>query len=274
MSPTDPRRPREAGERTAPPIRIGVSSCLLGQRVRYDGGHKRDRFITEVLAAYVDWVPVCPEVEVGLGVPRPSIRLQRARDGSARLVMPSTGEDLTDRMSDYASDRARSLEDLELCGFILKEGSPSCGMDGVMVHDASGGSATSGIGVFASALLRLTPNLPVEDDGRLNDPPLRENFISRVFARRRWLDMQADGITRSRLEAFHSGHELLCLARNQAGTRRLRRLLEEAPRGTSAAELADRYLAEFNSVMRRPPSVRGQVHPNPHPYELPLLNHV
>ncbi len=167
---------------TAPTIRIGISSCLLGRKVRYDGSHKRDQFATEVLEPYVEWVPVCPEVDIGLGIPRPEIRLERGADGHARLVMPSTGEDLTDRMVEYAEDRVRRLLELDLCGYILKKDSPSCGMEGVEVYDSDGVPALEGIGVFAQALLRLAPHLPVEEEGRLNDPHLRENFIARVFA--------------------------------------------------------------------------------------------
>lgn len=253
------RNRRRAGEEatSASPIRIGISSCLLGQKVRYDGGHKRDRFVTDVLEPFVEWVPMCPEVEIGLGIPRPTIRLERAEDGGVRLVMPSSGEDLTTRMADWAEERLRSLHDLDLCGFILKKDSPSCGMERVKIYDRNDVPARSGSGVFAAALLRMAPHLPVEEEGRLNDPKLRENFIARVFAMRRWKDMEAEGFTRARLMAFHARHKFLCMARNQAGARRLGKLLGSARPGEPAEALAETYLDEFTAVMRRPPSPRG-----------------
>jgi len=253
-------RNRRAEARPSDPgksVRIGISSCLLGQKVRYDGGHKRDRFVTDVLEPFVEWVPVCPEVEIGLGVPRPTIRLERAGAGDVRLVMPQTGEDLTSRMAEWSEARVASLLDQDLCGYILKKDSPSCGMERVKVYDDHGVPARDGTGVFAAALLRLAPLLPVEEEGRLNDPRLRENFIARVFTLRRWQDMAADGLTRARLMDFHARHKFLCMARNQVGTRRLGKLLGSAGRSDSTAVLARAYQEEFASVMRRPPSRRG-----------------
>ncbi len=238
-------------------VRIGISSCLLGQKVRYDGGHKRDRFLTETLAPYVEWVPVCPEIEIGLGVPRPTIRLESDTRESTRLVMPSTGEDLSDRMKEYATDRVRRLETDEVSGYVLKKDSPSCGMERVKVWDDNGVPARNGVGFFAKALLRLAPHLPVEEEGRLNDARLRENFISRVFAFRRWQDLVAAGLTRSSLMEFHAAHKFVCMAHNQAGTRRLGRLLAETPRGAGTDELAADYLAGFTAVMRRLPTRRN-----------------
>ncbi len=239
------------------PIRIGISSCLLGQKVRYDGGHKRDRFATDVLQPYVEWVPLCPEVEIGLGIPRPTIRLERGKDRTARLVMPLSGEDLTNRMEDWAEQQVERLGDLDLCGYILKKDSPSCGMERVKVFDRDGVPARDGVGVFAEALLRRAPYLPVEEEGRLNDPRIRENFIAGVFALRRWKDMETAGVTRARLMEFHATHKFLCMARNQAGARRLGRLLGSSGTGDSGAALDEAYLDEFSAVMRRPPSRKG-----------------
>ena len=188
--------PAASGMAVEPTIRIGISSCLLGRKVRYDGTHKRARFATDVLEPNVEWVPVCHEVDIGLGVPRPEIRLERGTDGRARLVMPLTGEDLTDRMAEYAEDRVRRLLELDLCGFILKTDSPSCGMERVEVYDPDGVPAREGVGVFAQALLRLAPHLPVEEEGRLNDPRLREIFIARVFAYRSRKEMESAGTGR------------------------------------------------------------------------------
>ncbi len=249
---------RKAAEaETVKSIRIGISSCLLGQKVRYDGGHKRDRFATDVLEPFVEWVPMCPEVEIGLGIPRPTIRLERGGDGTARLVMPSTGEDLTRRMGEWAEVRVRGLGVHDLCGFILKKDSPSCGMERVKIYDHNDVPARNGTGIFAETLLRLAPELPVEEEGRLNDPRLRENFIARVFAFRRWKDMQGLGVTRARLMAFHAAHKYLCMARNQAGTRRMGRLLGTATTADSARALAQAYMVEFTAVLKRPPTVRG-----------------
>jgi uncharacterized protein YbgA (DUF1722 family)/uncharacterized protein YbbK (DUF523 family) len=244
-------------EAPAGAIRIGISSCLLGQKVRYDGGHKRDRFATDVLEPYVQWVPLCPEVEIGLGIPRPTIRLERGPNGEDQLVMPSTGEDLTNRMADWAENEVSVILKLDLCGYILKKDSPSCGMERVKVYDSNGVPARNGIGVFAEVLLRRAPHLPIEEEGRLNDPRLRENFIARVFACRRWKDVEEAGVTRGRLMEFHARHKFLCMARNQAGARRLGRLLGSSEGADSAPDLARAYLEEFAAVMRRPPSRKG-----------------
>ncbi|HEY7214646.1 MAG TPA: DUF523 domain-containing protein [Thermoanaerobaculia bacterium] len=162
--------------------RIGISACLLGEEVRYNGGHKRDAFLADVLGPYVEWVPVCPEVELGMGTPRPPIRLER-HGGEIRLVMPSTGGDYTDAMREYAERRADELAKLDLDGYILKQDSPSCGLERVEVHQGSGAPSQDGRGLFAAALIARLPDLPVEEEGRLRDPRLRESFVRRVFAR-------------------------------------------------------------------------------------------
>jgi uncharacterized protein YbgA (DUF1722 family)/uncharacterized protein YbbK (DUF523 family) len=242
---TGPRR--EAIE----PLRLGVSSCLLGQKVRYDGGHKHDRFLTDVLGPYVKWVPVCPEVEIGLGTPRPTIRLEADGTGGVRLVMPSTGEELTGRMGRYAEERVRRLAAAGLSGYILKKDSPSCGMERVKVWDPNGVPARNGVGTYAETLLRLWPELPVEEEGRLNDARLRENFIARIFAYRRWQELVREGPDRAALMEFHAAHKFLLMSRSQAGMRRLGRLLGAWPKGRSAGEVAAEYLDGFTEVMRR-----------------------
>jgi uncharacterized protein YbgA (DUF1722 family)/uncharacterized protein YbbK (DUF523 family) len=233
------------------PLRLGISSCLLGQKVRYDGGHKHDRFMTDVLGPYVKWVPVCPEVEIGLGTPRPTIRLEADGEGGVRLVMPSTGEDLTARMAGYAEERVRRLADAGLSGYVLKKDSPSCGMERVKVWDPNGVPSRNGVGVYAEALLRLLPELPVEEEGRLNDARLRENFITRIFAYRRWQVLVRAGPERGRLMEFHAAHKFLLMSRSQAGMRRLGRLLGDWPKGKPAREVAREYLAGFTEVMGR-----------------------
>jgi uncharacterized protein YbbK (DUF523 family) len=174
-----------------PKVRIGISSCLLGQEVRYNGGHKRDDFLTGTFGPFVEWVPVCPEVEMGMGVPRPAIRLERI-GGGVRLVMPSTGDDLTDAMREFSRGRVEALAGMGLDGYVLKKDSPSCGMERVKVYSATGAPAQDGRGIFAQELLRRLPDLPVEEEDRLRDPRLCENFLARVFAyhraRRRGID--------------------------------------------------------------------------------------
>ena len=242
-------------------VRIGVSSCLLGQKVRYDGQHKRDRLLTDLLGAYVEWVPVCPEVEIGLGIPRPTIRLERRSQGGergTRLVMPSTGDDLTATMAAYAERRVAELRRADLAGYVLKKDSPSCGMERVKVWEPEGGAPSrEGRGVFAEALLARMPELPVEEEGRLNDPLLRENFVARVYAYDRWREAEKAGWTRAALMRFHERHKLMLMARNQSGMRRLGRLLGESGRRDDTGGLVRAYLEGFTEAMRRPPTRRG-----------------
>ena len=167
-------------------LRVGVSACLLGQEVRYDGGHKRDRFVTDVLGPFVEWVPVCPEVEIGLGVPRAPIRLEGDPD-APRLVDPLSGIDLTERMRRFAEARVAMLARLGIDGYVLKRDSPSCGIARVPVA-SEGATSRAGMGIFARALKEALPTLPIEEEDRLHDARLRESFIERMRARRRSLD--------------------------------------------------------------------------------------
>jgi len=166
-------------------IRLGISSCLLGEKVRYDGGHKLDHFLTDTLGKYVDWIPVCPEVESGLPVPREAMRLA-GDPSSPRLVTVKTGIDHTERILHWTEKKLRELEKQDLCGFVFKSRSPSSGMRGVKVYGQSGVPSRSGTGVFAGAFMSRFPLMPVEDEGRLHDPGLRENFIERIFVFKRW----------------------------------------------------------------------------------------
>lgn len=165
-------------------IKIGISSCLLGENVRYDGRHKHDKYLTDTLGEFVEWVPVCPEVECGLSVPREAMMLMGDPDGP-RLITISSGIDHTDRMKEWASIRLKELEADDICGFIFKGRSPSSGYRGVKVYSSSGMPARNGTGIFAGMFIRHFPLIPVEDDERLHDPALREAFIERVFAFRR-----------------------------------------------------------------------------------------
>jgi uncharacterized protein YbgA (DUF1722 family)/uncharacterized protein YbbK (DUF523 family) len=230
-------------EKETAPIRIGISTCLLGEKVRYDGGHKRDRFLTDTLGPYVEWVPVCPEVEMGMGIPREPIRLVR-RDDGVRLVGSKTGTDHTRAMHEFARRRAAQLAKLGLCGYVLKKDSPSCGMERVALHHADGHATRNARGLFAEELLRQMPNLPAEEEGRLNDPRLRENWIERVFAYRRLKDLWARRWTLADLVAFHTREKLMLLAHSPTAYRGLGRLV--ASSGSLARdELRARYEADF-----------------------------
>jgi uncharacterized protein YbbK (DUF523 family) len=168
-------------EAASPKPRIGISACLLGQEVRYNGGHKRDAALIERLGPSIEWVPVCPEVELGMGTPRPPIRLERRRSGEVRLIMPSSGNDYTDAMRSYAERRVEELAGLDLDGYILKKDSPSCGLRDVEIHQDAGAPSRTGRGLFAEALIARLPDLPVEEEGRLHDPLVLESFLARVF---------------------------------------------------------------------------------------------
>ena len=165
-------------------IRLGISACLLGQEVRYDGGHKLDRFLRDTLGGYVDYVPVCPETECGFGIPREAFRLVGDPE-SPRLVTSRTHQDHTERMKTWAGKRVRELEKEDLCGFIFKSNSPSSGMERVKVYNEKGMPEKKGVGMFARAFMEHFPLIPVEEEGRLHDPGLRENFIEGIFAPRR-----------------------------------------------------------------------------------------
>jgi len=227
-------------------IRLGVSACLLGEPVRYDGGHKRDTFLTDVLGPHVDWVPVCPEVELGLGVPRPTLRLAGSPK-APRLLQEASGEDLTARMRAYAVARVSELERLDLDGYVLKRASPSCGLLRVRVYREHGAPGADGRGLFAAALVEGMPMLPVEEEGRLTDPGLRENFIERVFAMARWRAFLGGGSRARDLVAFHAGQKFAVLAHSPAHYTRLGRLVAAAGRSLKLAEYG-RVLMEALAV--------------------------
>ncbi len=192
-------------------ITIGVSTCLLGEKVRYDGGHKHDHYITDTLGQYFDWVSVCPEVGCGLPVPREAMRLV-GNPEDPRLLTIRTGIDHTDRMKGWAQKKLDELAKEGLSGFIFKSRSPSSGMQGVKVYSESGMPGYRGAGIFAKAFMERFPLLPAEDDGRLNDPKLRENFIERVFVFKRWQEFLEKGGSLRDLVNFHTDHKLLVMA--------------------------------------------------------------
>jgi uncharacterized protein YbbK (DUF523 family)/uncharacterized protein YbgA (DUF1722 family) len=230
----------------ADPIRVGVSSCLLGQKVRYDGGHKRHDFVADTLGARVVFVPVCPEVELGLGTPRQTLRLIR-REDDVRLIM-ANGHDYTTAMRAFAKKRVEQLKDDDLSGYVLKKDSPSCGLTRVKVYEDTGIPSKTGRGVYADALLARWPHLPVEEEGRLQDEALRENFLERLSAYHRLQTLFQGRWTIGQLVAFHTAHKLAVLAHTTDGYRRLGRLVADA-KGMDRAELREAYTSELMRSM-------------------------
>ncbi|MFN0007870.1 MAG: YbgA family protein [Planctomycetota bacterium] len=229
------------------PLRIGVSSCLLGENVRFDGGHARDRFVVETLGQWFEFIPVCPEMEIGMGTPRPTVRLVDEGQG-LRMVAPSTGEDFTQRMQAYSASRIGELAKQDLDGYVLKKSSPSCGLERIRVYQKGMPMRRDERGLFAAELLRRWPGLPVEEEGRLNDPHLRENFIERVFCRNRWRVLVSRGLTRRRLVEFHTAHKLLIRAHNEAAYQRLGRLVGSIGK-TGNRELFEAYETELQAAL-------------------------
>jgi uncharacterized protein YbgA (DUF1722 family)/uncharacterized protein YbbK (DUF523 family) len=229
--------------RQEPLIRLGISTCLLGENVRYDGGHKLDRFLVHTLGRFVEWVPVCPEVEMGLPTPRESMRLVGDPE-SPRLVAPKSGIDYTDRMQAWAQERLDQLAAEDLHGFVFKKDSPSSGLFRVKVYNEHGMAQRTGTGIFPRALMQRFPLLPLEEEGRLNDMPLRENFIERVFAYYRWTEMLDREPTPGGLVKFHTAHKLTLMAHSPKHHQELGRLVAQA--GTLPRdELIAAYGAKF-----------------------------
>jgi uncharacterized protein YbgA (DUF1722 family)/uncharacterized protein YbbK (DUF523 family) len=220
-------------------IKVGVSSCLLGEKVRYDGGHKHDRYITDTLGSFFTFVPVCPEVESGMPTPREAMRLE-GDPAAPRLMTRISRIDKTEQMLTFCDRKLAELEPENLCGFIFKKGSPSSGLYRVKVYDVKGMPAKSGSGLFANAFARHFPLLPVEEEGRLCDPDLRENFIERVFCYHRWHCFVASGFSAERLVEFHTAHKLLLMAHSPEIYRKLGVLVAHAKAG-SPQELQAAY---------------------------------
>lgn len=230
------------------PVRLGISACLLGQHVRFDGGHKRDAFLTDLVGRFVEWVPVCPEVESGLPTPRETLRLVRV-DDDVRMVTTRTAHDHSPAMRRYAARRLQELADEDLSGFVLKKDSPSCGLERVKVYAEGEMPVRNGTGLFAAALTARFPLLPVEEEGRLMDAKLRENFIERIFAYRRLTAFFTGRWTTGGLVAFHTAHKLTLLAHAPEAYRTLGRLVAAA-RSTPRAELRTRYADGFMTALR------------------------
>ncbi len=226
--------------------------------MRWDGGHKRDAFLSDVLAPFVEWVPVCPEVEAGLGVPREAIRFEE-EGGRVLLVGEGSGRDHTATLERFARVRLKELGRLGLDGYVFKQDSPSCGVHPVKVYSAGHEPKRKGRGLFAAALTRAWPNLPVEEEGRLADPVLRESFVERVFAWQRLRNTWTPRFSVARLEACHAAHRLQLMAHDEAGCRSLDECVSGAARGATQA-LRTRYVDQFAKTMARPATRRSQNH--------------
>lgn len=226
-------------------VKIGISACVAGERVRFDKGHKKSYFCTEELTEFAELKPVCPEMAVGLPTPRPTIRQIQTKDG-LRVSRPDGSGDVTEKLIMFGQTYSKRCSDL--AGFIFCAKSPSCGMERVKVYHHHGkGAESNGTGLFAKQLMDSNPLLPVEENGRLNDPVIRENFITRVFTYQKWLDLQESGITRGKLIAFHSTHKYLVMSHNVESCRTLGRML--ASPDIETEELAARYISALMEAL-------------------------
>jgi len=206
-------------------LKLGISSCLLGHKVRYDGGHKYDAWLVETLGQYVDYVPVCPEAGCGMSIPREALRLVGTKD-DYRLITVKTGIDYTDQMLEFSYETLKRLESEQLCGYVFKSKSPSSGMERVKVYPPHGGAAgKTGVGIWAREFMRAYPLLPVEEEGRLHDPVLRENFIERIFIMQRWWKMINSKPRAGDLVKFHTIHKYLIMAHSPQHYREMGKLV-------------------------------------------------
>lgn len=239
-------------------IRVGVSSCLLGQRVRYDGGHKHDAYITRTLGQYFEFVPLCPEAGIGLGVPRPAMRLVRRGDAVRVVQIQSPDSDHTEALQQYREVVRDTLQ--QVCGYILKKGSPSCGMERVRVYDPTMPDKPpqrDGMGLFARGLREAFPCLPLEEEGRLCDPVLRENFVGRVYVYHRWRRLEQAGVTAAGLVDFHADHKYILMAHDQQLAQAMGRLVASAGAAAAMQPLVADYLRLLMTALGKPAS-RGQ----------------
>ncbi len=231
-------------------IPIGISTCLLGENVRYNGGHALDRFLMDTLGKYVHYVPVCPEVECGFGIPRETLRLV-GDPKRPRLLTSHTGVDQTDRMEKWAEKRVAELEKEDICGFIFKSDSPSSGMERVKVYDDKGMSRKIGVGIFARIFMEHFPLTPVEEDGRLHDPLLRENFIERIFTYKRYREAVRGKKHVRDLVEFHTGNKLLMMAHSPKHLKRMGHLV------ASSKQISRKeFVAEYEKLLMEAMSIK------------------
>jgi uncharacterized protein YbgA (DUF1722 family)/uncharacterized protein YbbK (DUF523 family) len=238
---------------------LGVSACLLGQPVRFDGGHKKARYITETLSEYFELLPVCPEVEAGLGVPRPTIQLrQNPENGEVRLINPRLADaDITDSMRSHCKRKVEGMANL--AGYILKKGSPTCGMERVpVIVDDNGYRRHEGVGIFAQELISRWPLLPVEEEGRLNDSQIRENFFERVYALQNWRSIENPETNVKGFIEFHASYKLLIMSRGSHYYQELGRMVAGTTKN-SLVETREAYIRQFMEIMSIRPSRNRQV---------------
>ncbi len=236
-------------------ILVGISSCLLGAPVRYNGGHKRNDYIEKTLGQFFQFVPFCPEVDIGMGVPRPAIRLLVVDGGVRAVGVKDASLDVTEKLDRCAQEQKSWHADL--CGYILKKDSPSCGMERVKTY-ANGQPRKNGVGLYAARLMANFPLLPVEEEGRLGDPALRENFLQRVYVFHRWRQLLGQGLSHSALTTFHARHKLLFMSHHQNATRALGKLLATGAR-QGVDQLAGQYISAAMTLLKTQASRRNHV---------------
>lgn len=234
-------------------IPVGISSCLLGEPVRYDGGHKRDSYIVGTLAEHFDFMPFCPEVAIGMGIPRPTIHLVKVENDIRSLGVKNPERDVTEPLRAYAEEQKAAHTDL--CGYILKKGSPSCGMVRVKVYN-NGQPQQTGVGIYAEVMMRNNPLLPVEEEGRLGDPALRENFVQRVYVLHRWKQLIETGLTPHLLTRFHAQHKLIIMS--HANYADLGQLLASVNKD-NLHDVADRYISQLMTTLKKLASRKNHV---------------
>jgi len=234
---------------TAMKPKIAISACLMGAEVRYNGGHKASPLCSRILSDYFDFVPLCPEVAIGLGIPREPIRLVGNPEHPEAVGTVHPEINVTRPLAEYGQKMALELDDI--CGYIFMQKSPSCGLERVKVYHANGTRADSGgRGIYAQAFCLLHPDLPVEEDGRLNDPVLRENFLTRVFAYSAWQQLRQEGLTRRGLTDFHSRYKYLLMAHNPVQYKALGHLLGSMGKN-DPQELGPRYFSELMAALKK-----------------------
>jgi uncharacterized protein YbgA (DUF1722 family)/uncharacterized protein YbbK (DUF523 family) len=234
-------------------IPVGISSCLLGQAVRYDGGHKLDCYIVGTLTQYFDFKPFCPEVAIGMGTPRPTIQLVKMDNEIRSLGVKNPDFDATGPLRGYANEQKAAHDGL--CGYILKKDSPSCGMERVKVY-TNNQAQKIGTGIYAEIMMHNNPLMPVEEEGRLGDPRLRENFIQRVYVLYRWKQLVAEGLTPSRLTSFHARHKLIIMSHDNYID--LGRLLATVTK-SNINEVANTYIAQLMNTLKKVASRKNHV---------------
>jgi uncharacterized protein YbbK (DUF523 family) len=237
------------------PLRLGISRCLLGDPVRYDGGHKRDGFLTDVLGRYVEWVPICPEVEAGFGTPREPMRLVGTAN-APRLVTITTQRDLTKPLMGFSARKIKELHALDLSGYVFKARSPSCGIDKVPLYNRHGKAKPNGMGIFARSFQKRFPLIPITDEGRLADPASREHFLKRVFGYHRWSRFTKGPVTRDAIVSFHQVQADLLSSCSRTHRQALNRLVAQAARYRST-QLAARYGRRFMKALESSRGPRG-----------------